>query len=185
VAMVIFIQGAVLLTCGKATFKRFLFPLAYLFLAIPLPWQVSVLLSTPLKVLSARISAVVLDAFGFTVLRQGTILQFPEFTIGVAEVCSGLQSIFTLVIASIPIAYLTGASHGRILAIFLASVFLGSAANVTRIVVTAVLVSKAGPKVAEGLPHTALGMVIVFLAFLLLYGFASVISRRRGQQAGD
>lgn len=58
-AMVLMIQGAILTICGKSIFRRLLFPLLYLFLAIPLPWQVSVLLSTPLKLISSKISGAV------------------------------------------------------------------------------------------------------------------------------
>lgn len=87
--------------------------------------------------------------------------------------------------ASLPIAYLTEASYRRTLVILAASAFLGLASNVIRIVVTVVLVSRLGPQVAEGTPHTALGVVILFCGFLLLYGFGRLVSggqRERSQK---
>jgi exosortase len=176
VAMVMMIQGIVLYAFGKPTYRFLFFPLVYLFLAIPPPPSVSVLVTGPLKSLSASLGSKGLEFLGVAVVRHGTILNLPVGTLSIADECSGLMSMLTLSIFSFPIGYLTQKSFGRKAIIFLASIPLAFASNVVRVIVTALLFQQFGRPMAEGFPHTAIGMVIVFVSFFLLYGFGLLIS---------
>ena len=176
VGMIAFLQGSVLYVWGRDVYRGLAFPLLYLFLAVPLPRTVLVATTGSLKMVGAAVAGKMLSWMGFAVVRDGAILKFPTFTLVVADECSGLQSLITLSVASLPVAYLMNARFWKKALIVLASFPLALAANVVRLDVTAVLANKFGEKVAVSWPHTLIGVVIVFLAFLALYGFSNAIS---------
>jgi len=176
VGMIAFLQGSVLYVWGKAVYRGLAFPLLYLFLAVPLPRTVLVAVTGSLKMVGAAVAARMLSWMGFAVVRDGAILKFPTFTLVVADECSGLQSLITLSVASLPVAYLMSGRLWRKALIVLASFPLALAANVVRLNVTAVLANKFGERVAVSWPHMLIGVVIVFLAFLALYGLSNAIS---------
>lgn len=176
VGMITIIQGIVLYAFGRSTYRLLFFPLAYLFLAIPLPPSFSVLLTGPLRVLSASVASRGLALLGVDVVHRGTILSFPSGTLSIVNACSGLQSMLTLCIMSLPIGYLTQKSFRGKTVIFLASIPLGLAANVLRVMAASLLFVRFGEKYAHGFPHTAIGMAIVLASFFLLYGLGLLIS---------
>ncbi len=176
--MIVFIQGGVLFAWGKKTYRELAFPLLYLFLAIPLPRTVLVAVTGSLKTLGAAVAGKLLSWMGYAVLRDGVILNFPTFTLVVEDECSGLQSLITLIVASLPVAYLMRGPFWKRALVVLIAVPLALAANVVRLVVTAVLASGLGGKVTRGWPHTSIGIATVFVAFLALYGLSSVIGDR-------
>lgn len=176
VGMIAFVQGAVLFAWGKDVYRGLAFPLLYLFLAVPLPRTVLVAATGSLKTVGAAVAGTMLSWIGFAVVRDGAILKFPTFTLVVADECSGLQSLITLLVASLPVAYLMSGRLRRKAAIILISFPLALVANVVRLVITAVLANKFGEEIAEGSPHTLIGVVIVLLAFMVLYGLSSAIS---------
>lgn len=176
VGMIAFIQGFVLYLWGKNVYRGLAFPLLYLFLAIPLPRTVLVAATGSLKSVGAAVAGKTLAWMGFAVVRDGAILNFPTFTLVVADECSGLQSLVTLSVASLPVAYLMNARLRKRVLIVLVSLPLALAANVVRLDVTAVLAHNFGKEIALSWPHTLIGVVVVFLAFLLLYGLSNALS---------
>jgi exosortase len=184
VGMIAFLQGAVLYVWGRDVYRGLAFPLLYLFLAVPLPRTVLVAATGSLKTLGAAVAGKTLAWLGFAVVRDGAILKFPMFTLVVADECSGLQSLVTLSVASLPVAYLMNARLRKRVLIVLASLPLALAANVLRLDVTAVLAHKFGKEIALSWPHTVIGVAIVFLAFLLLYGISNAFSDEKKDRRG-
>jgi exosortase len=178
VGMIAFMQGAVLFVWGKGVYRGLAFPLLYLFLAVPLPRTILVAMTGSLKVIGAAVAEKTLSWVNLPVVRDGAILKFPTFTLAVADECSGLQSLITLSVASLPVAYLmSGRLWKKALIVFL-SLPLALVANVVRLDVTAILAHHFGEDLTRSWPHTLIGVVIVFLAFLALYGLSGVLSDR-------
>ncbi|MDP2897519.1 MAG: exosortase/archaeosortase family protein [bacterium] len=180
VGMVACLHGVVLFLWGWRVYRGMAFPLLYLFLAVPLPRTVLVAMTGSLKVLGAAVAGKILTFFGFTLVREGAILKFPTFTLVVADECSGMQSVITLGVASLSVAYLMEGRFWKKVGIVLLSVPLALVANVFRLCVTAFLGQRFGEKVTHGTPHTVIGAVIVLMAFFGLYGLSSVVSERAG-----
>jgi exosortase len=186
VGMVACLHGVVLFLWGSRVYRGLAFPLLYLFLAVPLPRTVVVAMTGSLKVLGAAVAGKILTFFGFTLVREGAILKFPTFTLVVADECSGMQSVITLGVASLSVAYLMEGRFWKKVGIVLLSVPLALAANVFRLCVTAFLGQRFGEKVTHGTPHTVIGAVIVLMAFFGLYGLSSAVSDRTGdERKGD
>ncbi len=186
VGMVIFIQGAAVFLWGWRVYRGLAFPLLYLFLAVPLPRTVLVAMTGSLKVFGAAVAEKMLSFMGSAVVREGAILKFPTFTLVVANECSGLQSLITLSVASLPVAYLMEARFWKKVLIVVLSLPLGLAANVVRLCVTAVLGQTLGEKVTHGWPHTLTGVTVVFAVFFALYGLSNALSGRgaEAEQSG-
>lgn len=178
VGMIVFIHGTVLFLWGGQVYRALIFPLMYLFLAAPLPRTVLVAMTGSLKVFGAAVAGKILALLGFAVIREGAILQFPRFSLVVADECSGLQCLITLGVVSLPVAYLMEGRFWKKGLVVLISLPLALAANVIRLCVTAFLGNAFGAKVTQGTPHTMIGMAIVFVAFFALYGLSVAISDR-------
>jgi exosortase len=179
VGMVTMLHGLVLYLFGKPAYRVLFFPLAFLFLAIPPPPSLSILMTGPLKALSASVASEGLSVLGVAVVRRGTILSLPNGTISIADECSGLMSMLTLSIMSLPVGYLTQDSLGKKALLFMASIPLAFASNVLRVMVTVLLFRQFGRVFSEGFPHTAIGVAIVFASFFLLYWLGFLLSGRR------
>jgi len=176
VGMIAFVHGIVLFVWGRQAYRELVFPLLYLFLAVPLPRTVLVAMTGSLKIVGATVAGKILSLMGFAVVREGAILKFPQFTLVVADECSGLQSLITLGVASLSVAYLMEGRFWKKGLIVLISLPLALAANVLRLCVTALLGQKFGENVTQGTPHTLIGVLIVFLAFFALYGLSVAMS---------
>lgn len=186
VGMIACLHGVALFLWGSRVYRGLAFPLLYLFLAVPLPRTVVVAMTGSLKVLGAAVAGKILTFFGLTLVREGAILRFPTFTLVVADECSGMQSVITLGVASLSVAYLMEGRFWKKVGIVLLSVPLALAANVFRLCVTAFLGQRFGEKVTHGTPHTVIGAVIVLMAFFGLYGLSSAVSDRTGdERKGD
>src|SRR6185369_4450476 len=96
VSLILILAAAARLAGGAALLRTTAFPLAYLLFAIPLPMILLQQISLPLQLFSSACAAGVLQGLGCDVARQGVLLAFPKFTLAVADACSGLRSLLTV-----------------------------------------------------------------------------------------
>ncbi|MHB1415889.1 MAG: exosortase/archaeosortase family protein [Chloroflexota bacterium] len=103
-ALVVFLAGVVLYLRGWATLRALLFPLAYLLLAVPLPFVNDVAIQ--LQVGASALAAGLAGLSGVPVAQQGAALSVPgsNFVVGLA--CSGLNSSVALLALGVLLAYL-------------------------------------------------------------------------------
>ena len=102
-----------LLAGGRPLLKATSFPLAYLFFAVPLPIILLQQVSLPLQLFSSAGARTVLAGLGCSVQRQGVLLAFPKFTLAVADACSGLRSLLTVLAIGSLAAHLARAPFPR------------------------------------------------------------------------
>jgi exosortase len=122
-----------LLAGGRPLLKEAAFPLAYLLFAIPLPIILLQQISLPLQLLSSAGARAVLAGLGCPVLRQGVLLAFPKFTLAVADACSGLRSLMTVLAIATLAAHLARAPLPRKALLVALSSVAALLANVLRI----------------------------------------------------
>lgn len=139
----VFVCGTVLWLLGWRMLRALLFPLAFLVFAWPL-YFLEENLTVRLRMIMAGASAVVLDLIGIDVVRQGTglvsaadpamgLAQGERFSVDVADPCSGIRSLFALMMVSAIYAHLTLKSWWQKGLVFLASIPLAIAGNLVRI----------------------------------------------------
>jgi exosortase len=137
--IVILWAGGFLLLFGPKAFWIARFPLALLFLAIPIPSPALDQVTLALQDSSAYMSSILFRALGVPILRQGVIFSLPGFDIEIAPQCSGIRSSMALVIASGLAAYLFLRTAARRLLLVSVTVPLVIFKNAVRIVTLSTL----------------------------------------------
>ena len=103
VSLLILLAGLIILFQGWTFFRAVLFPWAFLILMIPIPNLLLQQVTFPLQLLAARLSTALLDLVNVPVLREGNVIRLAAMPEGldVAEACSGIRSLLTLVTLAI------------------------------------------------------------------------------------
>ena len=181
-SLVLLLASLVLYFCGWRWLRALLFPLAFLFLMIPIPAIVYAQITLPLQIHASRMASWLLALSGVPVLREGNIIQLPAMTLEVAEACSGIRSLISLIALAVIYGYFLEPSVWRRLVLVAAAVPIAIAANALRIMGTGLLVQFWSPDAGTGFFHVFSGWLIFVLAMLMLFAFhaalRAVTSRR-------
>jgi exosortase len=114
-------------------------------------------------------SAALLALMGYQVKSYGNIIEVSAIVLGVADACSGLNSLLAILTLSIFYSYLRIRRWDFRLAIVASMLPLIIIVNIIRVTITAVGAVKWGPELVEGKLHSLWGIVVfVFAVFGLL-----------------
>lgn len=169
-SLLIVLAGVSLLLFGWNLFKAVLFPWAVLVLMIPLPVIVFNQITFPLQLLASRVASSVLPFLGVPVFREGNVINLPLLTLEVAEACSGIRSLISLITLAVIYGYLTEKRPWMRTLLVIASVPIAILANSLRIIGTGLLVQYWDPDKAQGYFHASWGWIIFGISLLMLYG---------------
>lgn len=169
VSLLLFLGGLVLFFFGWKHLRMVSFPLGLLFLAIPLPAVIFYQLTFPLQLIASQLATFFLETSMVPVLREGNIIVLPNITMEVAEACSGIRSLFSLMTLTILYGYfLEGRTSFRLILIGM-TVPLALFTNGLRITGTGILTQYVNPAAAEGFFHSFSGWIVFLIAFALLF----------------
>lgn len=174
ISMVFAIFGIILFFYGKDIIKQTWFPILFLFFMIPIPYVIYYSVTFPMQLLSTKIVVFFLDLFELPVMRQGNIINLPNYQLEVVEACSGIRSLMTLTALGAAMAYMTQKTAFSGIVVFLFSIPIAIGANVFRIFITAIGAYKISPKFAEGFIHEASGLIVFLVGFLSLGAVAMI-----------
>ena len=176
-SLLVVLAGLIILFHGWIVFRALLFPWAFLFLMVPMPAIVFNQITFPLQLLASRVSAATLPLFGVPILREGNVIHLPSMALEVAEACSGIRSLMSLITLSIIYGYLLEKRLWVRCLLAIASIPIAVAANSLRIIGTGLLVQYWDPEKAEGYFHASWGWLIFVISLILLYGLHALIAR--------
>ena len=186
-SLIVILAGLVLFHLGRDALRVVLFPLVFLFFMIPLPAILFYAVTLPLQSLAAQNSVWALDLLGIPVLRDGNVIQLSQISLGVAEACSGIRSLISLLALAVAWAYLTLPGTWPMIVLVASAVPITIVANAGRVVGTALIGQWLGVQYALGFFHTFSGWLIFLLAFVCLLGVHRLIRLvpvgRRGKNA--
>lgn len=174
-SLLFLVGGLVVYYRGWSTFRSVLFPWGCLFLMIPLPAIIFNQIALPLQFQASWLASSLLGWIGVPVLREGNIIQLPSLTLDVAEACSGLRSLVSLLTLSAIYGYLFESRTSRRVLLFVAAVPIAVAANAFRIMGSGLLGEYWGPDKAEGFFHTFSGVLVFCVSFALLLALHAVV----------
>ena len=181
-SLVLLLMGAVIWLWGWGVFRKAFFPLAFLFFMIPLPYIVYDSVAFPLKLFAAKVATEALFYLGVPVYREGNIIHLASQTLEVADACSGIRSLMSLLALGVIYAYFVESAWWKRAIIVLSTVPIAIAANAARVAGTGVLTHYVSPEAAEGFFHTFSGWLVFVAAFALLFavgGILRLVGRRR------
>src|SRR6266404_4033460 len=161
--------------CVGHYFRALIFPWAVLFLMVPLPAILFNQVALPLQFLASRLASGLLELVGVPVLREGNVINLPSLSLDVAEACSGLRSLVSLITISVLYGYVFESRVSRRLLLVLSSVPIAVAANGIRIAGSGILGQYWDPSKAEGFYHLLSGWLIFVLCLGLLMLFHAIL----------
>jgi exosortase len=177
VSLIGVLAGTVLFVWGWHHFRILAFPLAFLMLMIPLPAILFNQIAFPLQLLASRAGEAVIAAAGIPVLREGNVLQLANTNLEVAEACSGIRSLISLLMLGIVLGYFTEPRNPARVAIALAAIPIAIVANASRVAGTGLASHWMGPAAAEGFFHGFSGWLMFVVAFIGLLLVQRIVAR--------
>ncbi len=179
-SLIVVTAGLVLYLSGKEVFSSLLLPLLYLIFMIPLPYIIYDSIAFPLKLFVAKYSVMFLKSIGIAVWREGNIIMLPDIMLEVADACSGIRSLISLLALSVAFAFFSRTSNAKKWLIVFSALPIAVVTNGLRVVVTGIVAQYWSGKAAEGFFHEFAGLLIFVLASALL--LLIVIAMRKSER---
>ncbi|MDD2671673.1 MAG: exosortase/archaeosortase family protein [Syntrophales bacterium] len=174
--------GSIRQIFGRAVLCELVFPIAYLVFMFPIPSILMEKITFPLQLVASGFAAILLDSAGVPVLREGNIIQLPDMSLEVAEACSGIRSLISLLALSAVFAYLFQKRQWKRAILVLSAVPTAMITNIIRVTGTGVLAHKFGGKAAQGFYHDFSGWLVFVVAFAFLAGINRMMAARGRSQ---
>ncbi len=174
-SLLLLVCGVVVFLAGWEHLAAISFPLAFLILMIPSSTLVDQI-TFPLQILASKTATFLLTVVGVSAVREGNIIVLSTARLEVAEACSGIRSLFSLITLTVIYGYLAETKTGVRILLALIAVPVSILANAVRIAVTGLVVHYWGLEGAQGTLHLLSGWLI-FAGSLLLIFFLHRLSR--------
>jgi exosortase len=177
VSLLVTTVGVILFLFGREHLRILAFPLAFLILMIPLPAIIFNQIAFPLQLLASEVGEAAISTAGVPVLREGNVLILANTTLEVAEACSGIRSLISLVTLGVVYGYFIDPRAGVRALIVLATIPIAILVNGARVAGTGVAAHYYGAEAAQGFFHTFSGWLVFVVAFILVFTVAHVLLR--------
>lgn len=168
-SFIFLLAGCILFLLGWQWLKKLSLPVIFLFFMIPLPYIVYDAMAFPLKLFVAKFSVISLKLMGVVVLREGNIIMFPQTVLEVADACSGLRSLMSLLALGVALAVFSQKTKVAMVVLVFLTVPIAILTNMIRVIGTGFLAQYYGAAAAEGFFHEFAGMGVFLLAMVLLF----------------
>lgn len=176
-SMVLALGGLVHLLLGKRYLKIMLFPLAYLLLMIPPPYLIVKEVSYYLRFFDAVLATSALQTLGVPVYQDSYFLHLPNITLEVADVCSGISSLFVMFAIGTFYTYFLPVRPSLKALVMMGAIFFTVLANLFRIVLISVIVHYNGPAILRSVFHQFTGTFTFFFALVMLIALGEFLRR--------
>ncbi len=163
ISVLISIAGGVIFLHGPLLLRALRYPFLILFMGITPPTFIYSRLTLELQLIASILAEKTLEVIGYSVLRQGNILEMVGEKLAVEEACSGIKSLITLGFFALVYVYFL-VPEKRIRVCLLASVVpIAIAGNAMRIVITGV-VGQYDRQLAHSVFHDISGYVLLLFS---------------------
>jgi exosortase len=175
-SVLLLLLGLLLVLGGTALVRALLFPLLLLPFMIPIPEIIYNRITFPLQLFASSVAETVLGLLNIPVLREGNILVLASQSLSVAEACSGIRSLLSLIFVSLVYAYLFDQRVWMRWVLPIATVPIAILANAGRVTITGILSEEVNPDLAHGFFHSLEAYVIFVIAMAMMVGLHALIN---------
>jgi exosortase len=145
-------------------------------LMIPWPSLIFNHIALPLQLLASRIGEGAIRLFNVPVLREGNILTLANTQLEVAEACSGIRSLISLLTIAIMFVYFTNKSIFVRTITILSMIPIAIIVNALRITGSGLAAYLIDVNAATGFYHTFSGWLIFVVATIMMYVVYRMVS---------
>lgn len=175
VSMLMVILSLSVFLTGWMFSKALFLPVAYLLFMIPFPAIIWNKIAFPLKLFATKMAVSFIKILNIPVYAEGNIIHLSNTTLEVVDACSGLRSLTSLLALSAAFALISQHSKLKKIFLFFSAIPIAIFVNIIRLSSTAVLARYFGHQVAQGFLHEISGIVVFFIAMLLLFSFHCIL----------
>ncbi len=175
--LLIVIYGLSLSLGGKALVARFIFPLLFLCFCVPLPENMTNQITLPLRSVVSTAATRIVRECGIPVFQEGNMLHLATTSLGVADACSGIRSLWIMLATAAAFGYFLCCGPLRTLLLSAMAIPLAVLFNIIRVVATALMVAQLGPQYAMGSRHEMTGAVVFLLGVMTLVAIGWILAR--------
>ncbi len=164
IACALFLTAWMWLRYGRATWRHFLFPMMFFFVAVPMP---DIVISPTIQGLRSLVTVFNIEALkllGIPAQQQGNLIRLPGCVVGVDEGCSGIRSLQSSVMAALFIGDLTLRRPGWKVVFLLAGVGLAVVGNFFRSLYLSITAHYHGAEALKQVHDSAGWSVLLFTA---------------------
>ncbi len=176
-SLIVVLSGLVLLILGWKYLWLLSLPIGFLVFMIPLPAIVVNTIAFPLQLFAAETATFCLFSLGIPVLREGNLIMLAHTTLEVAEACSGLRSLLSLLALGTVYGYFSQNVLWKRWMLVILSIPIAIVANAARVSGTGILAHYFGEEAAEGFYHTMEGWLVFVVAFVLLFLCGTILGK--------
>ncbi|KAF0815388.1 hypothetical protein IGB42_00469 [Andreprevotia sp. IGB-42] len=175
-AFIPLLAGLLVLEGGWKLLRQHAFALGFIVFLIPLPGVLVDWLTTGLKGDVSALVEQILYTAGYPIARTGVMLSIGPYRLLVADACSGLNSLFSLLAMGSLYVYLVHhTSRLRSLLLCLLIAPLAFAANVVRVLILVLVTYYWGDAAGQGFIHQFAGIALFAVALGGLYLFDALL----------
>ncbi|HTF36528.1 MAG TPA: exosortase/archaeosortase family protein [Myxococcota bacterium] len=179
VAFVSAVAASVLLLRGPQWLRALRFPIGFLLFMVPPPEALLLPLIVWLRVLVTTVAVGILHLMKIPVVQEGNVLLLPGGeSVFVADACSGVTSLITLLPLAVLLAYYVERSLARRLLLVSSVVPIALGGNLLRVVVTVIAALGIGvARATDSVLHQAAGLLTYLLGCLALLAVSAIMRR--------
>jgi exosortase len=168
ISLVVSLASVLLALRGWAAVRILAYPIGTMALMVAPPSFVYERITLPLQLLASQIGEMGLEALGYSVFREGNILELAGLKLSVEEACSGIRALIALLFMVVMYNYFLVNRRWMRIAMLIATVPIAIAGNAARIVVTGIA-GTYNRELVHGIAHDLFGYVSVTAAALLCF----------------
>ena len=177
-ALVVMCWGIFVFCFGVTLCRKVSFGLLFLIFMVPLPSFLLAAIIGFLQRSSAEATDVLFSVFGIPVFRQGFVFSLSNFTIHVAEECSGIRSALSLIITSLVAGHFFLRSSWAKIGLVAVVVPLAIVKNAFRIVGLSLLANYVDPTfITDSALHRNAGIPLFLIALVVLLSLVWLLRR--------
>lgn len=184
-SLVCVIWASLLIFGGRSALSRYAFAALFLLFMAPLPDPLYQVVANALQRTVSTIAATLLGVMGVPVYREGYLIHLPNYSMEVAQACSGLRQLTGFLALGTATAFLHPFPGWLRLCFVLASVPISIFVNCCRVTFTALVAMYGNPSWSEGIFHTMEGMVLLALGLIPFAAAAYIAGQKYGKSVPE
>ncbi|HLV26793.1 MAG TPA: exosortase/archaeosortase family protein [Gemmatimonadales bacterium] len=180
-SMVGALLGVTVFVYGVRQALHWWLPFVMIWLSVPLPELVTSQLALPLQYKASQMGAALLSWRDIPVRLDGNVILMPGQKLFVAEACSGLRSLTSLIALAVLMGALWLKHPGFRMLLLALAIPIAIVINGIRVFLTGFLVFFVSPEMGTGFMHTTEGWLLFLVSFALIglaAGAIAIVEKR-------